>query len=203
MNTWQGTRVRLRAVEPADAETHFLWNQDSEMPRGLDYVWPPASRESVRRWAERTATEPPKGDELNFEIEDLEGTVVGNLCTHHCDRRTGCLSYGVAIRREHQCKGYASEAIFLVLRYFFEELRYQKVTVQVYSFNTPSIRLHERLGFQLEGRLRRTVYTHGRHYDELVYGMTVEEFREAYPVQAGPESEGPEAGGRPARRALG
>ncbi len=34
------------------------------------------------------------------------------------------------VRREHQRKGYASEAIRLVLRYFFEELRYQKVNAE-------------------------------------------------------------------------
>ncbi len=80
---------------------------------------------------------------------------------------------------------YASEAIVLVLRYFFEELRYQKVTVTVYSFNAPSIRLHESLGFQREGCLRRTVFTQGQHFDEIFFGMTVEEFRARY---AGPST---------------
>ncbi len=64
-----------------------------------------------------------------------------------------------------------------MLRYFFHELRYQKVTAQVYSFNAPSIALHERLGFQVEGRLRRMIFTHGRHFDELLYGMTVRNLR--------------------------
>jgi RimJ/RimL family protein N-acetyltransferase len=65
----------------------------------------------------------------------------------------------------------------LVLRYFFEELRYQKVTVHTQGNNTPSIRLHERLGFRLEGCLRRMAYTQGQFHDELVYGLTIEEFR--------------------------
>jgi RimJ/RimL family protein N-acetyltransferase len=82
-------------------------------------------------------------------------------------------------------KGYASEAILLVLRYYFLELGYQKVTATVYSFNTPSISLHERLGFQPEGRVRRTVYTQGQHFDELIFGMTREEF-EAQHLSIGP-----------------
>ena len=63
----------------------------------------------------------------------------------------------------------------LVLRYYFRELRYQKATVRVYSFNEASIRLHEKLGFQHEGRIRRTVYTNGALCDEIVLGLTVEE----------------------------
>jgi RimJ/RimL family protein N-acetyltransferase len=50
------------------------------------------------------------------------------------------------------------------------------VTAIVYSFNERSRRLHERLGFTLEGRLRRTAYTNGEHHDELYFGMMCEEF---------------------------
>jgi len=54
------------------------------------------------------------------------------------------------------------------------------VTVEVHANNPASITLHERLGFQLEGRLRRMIYTEGQYYDALCYGMTVEEFAAAH-----------------------
>ncbi|MDI7276723.1 MAG: GNAT family protein [Anaerolineae bacterium] len=186
MDIWQGELVRLRGVEPGDAEIHYGWNRDSEMARGVDRAWFPTSKEHVRRWAERAAAQTGEGDEFHFEIENRDGEVVGSINSHHCDPRAGTFSYGVAIRREHQRHGYASEAILLLLRYFFQELRYQKVTVQVASFNEASIHLHEQLGFQHEGRLRRTVFTRGRHYDELVFGMTAEEFEAAHPAYGAP-----------------
>jgi len=62
------------------------------------------------------------------------------------------------------------------MRYYFQELRYQKVTVHIYSFAEPSVKLHESLGFQLEGRIRRAVFTNGQYFDELIYGLTKEEF---------------------------
>jgi hypothetical protein len=46
----------------------------------------------------------------------------------------------------------------------------------VYSFNDASIRLHESLGFQREGRWRRMGYSEGQYFDLLFYGLTVEEF---------------------------
>ncbi len=63
------------------------------------------------------------------------------------------------------------------MRYYFEELRYQKVTVPVHSYNTASIHLHERLGFKLEGTHRRMGFTRGAYFDLLWYGMTVDEFQ--------------------------
>jgi RimJ/RimL family protein N-acetyltransferase len=177
---WQGEGVRLRAVEPEDAEQFFRWNQNSETTRMLDYVWPPGSLAAVRAWAQKVATQEVKDDAIFCIIEDIEGNVVGAINPHTTNRRVGSFAYGLSIGEEHRGRGYASEAILLLLRYFFEELRYQKVTVTVYECNSASIALHEKLGFQREGRLRRTVYTQGRYFDEFFYGMTCEEFAERY-----------------------
>jgi RimJ/RimL family protein N-acetyltransferase len=177
MDVWQSNLVRLRGVEPSDAEFFFAWNRDSDMTRFLEQVWLPVSFEFVKQWAERIAKQEPKDDNFQWVIENAQGELVGSITSHHCDRRTGTFEYGVAVKSEHQRQGYAAEAIQLVLRYFFDELRYQKATVQIHADNPASIQLHEKLGFQLEGRLRRIVFNHGQYFDSLVYGMTVEEFR--------------------------
>lgn len=179
-SSWSGERVRLRAVEPDDWPIHYEWNKDSEAARRGYWIPFPQSRESVRRWAEREATAEPQNDRFQFQIENLAGELVGTTNTTQCDLRNGTFSYGIMVRPEHQRKGYASEAIVLLLRYFFAELRYQKVFAGVYDFNEPSIGLHRRLGFQLEGRLRRKIYTGGSFHDELVFGMTAEEFAEQH-----------------------
>ena len=186
MDIWQGPTIRLRAVEPGDAEIFFAWNRDAELSRHLDFVWPPSSLERQRRWAEKTATQEPANDHYFMVIEAPDGQAAGCIDTHDCDRRAGTFRYGIAVRPEYQRRGYAREAILLVLRYFFDELRYQKVTVYVHSNNPASIGLHERLGFMPEGRLRRMIFTEGQYFDELFYGMTVEEYRAgrgpAYPA---------------------
>jgi RimJ/RimL family protein N-acetyltransferase len=111
-----------------------------------------------------------------MQIETLSGQLVGFIGSHSCNLQDGTFSYGVGIHPEHQRKGYAAEAVKLLLRFFFTERRYQKVTANAYSFNEASIWLHEKLGFQLEGRLRRMKYAMGQHHDELHFGMTREEF---------------------------
>ncbi|MCD6059265.1 MAG: N-acetyltransferase [Thermomicrobiales bacterium] len=173
---WQGERVRLRAIEPSDWEAYFAWNQDDEQARSVSNIPFPQSAEAVRQWAQQEATRKPERDAFRFVIKNETGEVVGDLTTHNCDARVGSFSYGITIRREHRRNGYAAEAITLVLRYYFRELRYQKATVTVFSFNEVSARLHEKLGFQLEGRIRRTQFTNGALHDELIYGITAEEF---------------------------
>jgi RimJ/RimL family protein N-acetyltransferase len=176
MNFWQGQKVRLRGIEPADAETFFRWNMDSETGRSLEFLWPPVSLAQVRQQIAAQALQKLERDEFHWIIEDATGTAVGSIDTHHCDARTGTFRYGIHVAAEHQRRGYASEAILLVVKYYFEELRYQKVTVGVFAPNEASIALHERLGFTREGTLRRMGYTHGAHFDQHYYGLTREEW---------------------------
>lgn len=176
MNFWNGEKVRLRGIEPSDAEFFFQANFDSERARFLDFVWPPASLSSVQAWAERLSKQPFEKDVFFWVIEDRNGLPVGSISTYNCHTRNGTFAYGVDVVTNQRRKGFASEAILLVLRYYFDELRYQKVTVPVHSNNTASILLHEQLGFQQEGVHRRMVYTQGQHFDEIWFGMTIEEF---------------------------
>jgi RimJ/RimL family protein N-acetyltransferase len=179
-NIWQGERVRLRAIEPEDWKIFNDWDLDSDTARDCYWVPFPKSQEAARKWALDLSLTAPKADVFDFVIENLQGEFVGVINTHDCDARNGTFKYGLAIRREHQRQGYASEAIRLVLRHFFQELRYQKVTVDVYAYNKASIKLHEKLGFQHEGRVRRVIFTRGAYHDSLILGLTIDEWREMH-----------------------
>jgi RimJ/RimL family protein N-acetyltransferase len=176
-NIFQGKLVRLRAFEPSDWEFHHEWDRnDTDGGRLTDEIWFPSPREAAQAWAERESKRGAENDVFRFQIERLDGELVGPINTHTVNRRCGTFMYGLAIRPRHRRQGYASEAIALVLRYYFGERRYQKVNAEVYGFNEPSMRLHEKLGFVLEGRLRRIQYSGGQFHDALIYGMTKEEF---------------------------
>lgn len=178
---WEGQKVRLRAREPEDWQVHAVWGQDTEAARTGDRIEFPLSREFLREGCRARALREPRKDYFDFCIETLDGTLVGSINSWDVDQRNGTLQYGIAVRREYQGRGYASEAVKLFLRFFFRELRYQKVNASIYEFNDASRILQERLGFQLEARLRQVIYTAGRHWDEYVYGLTAEEFDQLYP----------------------
>jgi len=66
--------------------------------------------------------------------------------------------------------------MMLILNDFFRVLRHQKALGAVDAFNEAPLRLHEKLGFQHEGRLRRVILSHGAFHDEFVLGLLAEEF---------------------------
>ena len=178
-NFWQGRLVRLRGVEPSDAETFARWNLDSETAREVDFLWPPVSLASIRKDLEELSLKKLEADAFTWVVEDADGNAVGSIATHHCDPRRGVFSYGLSVAREHRRRGYATEAVLLVVKYYFEELRYQKCLVGVHSNNPASIALHERLGFVREGTLRRAFYTGGQFHDHHHYGILKEEWEQS------------------------
>ena len=176
-NIWRGNLVRLRGVEVEDWEVLYSWSLDPELDQlTSSYVFPP-SKGYFKKWtAELAAKNPTSSHEFRWMIENHDGVVVGTINSHSCAHRHGTFSYGLGINRPYWRLGYASEAIYLVLRYFFHELGYQKVTPGVFAFNEGSLALHRALGFVEEGRLRRMIYTEGEYHDDIQFGMTREEF---------------------------
>jgi len=176
-NYWEGSLIRLRAVEAGDAEAHYRFNLSDDYGL-IDRIYPPGSLARVQEWANKQALAGFEDQTYSFQMESIEsGELVGGIATHDCDQRVGILSYGLHVFDQHRGRGYAREAICLVLRYYFRELRYQKANIPVYDINEASKRLHESLGFQREAVLRRSVYTGGEFSDLIWYGLTIEEFR--------------------------
>lgn len=175
---WQGKKLRLRAMLPSDGP--LFESFDDDISRQVDAVHFPQSQQRFQSWFDNELTRERDDNSFRWIAENLEGELVGTIDTFDCNRRFGTFKYGLALAPQHQAKGYAREMIFLVLRYYFHELRYQKVTPHVYSFNESSIKLHEGLGFKREGQLRNMVFSHGNFYDEIFYGMTRDEFDEMF-----------------------
>ncbi len=177
---FEGERVRLTAGKPGDGAVFEHWDavqtESARLLYQIEFPRPTPQPEPVAPAEAQPQASAHNGDNFPFTIETLDGVVVGAIHTQKCDPRSGTFMYGLAIFPPYQKLGYASEAVRLVLRYYFNERRYKKCTVEVFSYNPGSLRLHERLGFTLEARLRRMVYSAGAYHDALFYGMTKEEF---------------------------
>lgn len=133
----------------------------------MDSLHFPRSANKMREWIE----EQLEKDDFRFIAVDRDNNIVGIIETFDCDGKNGTFDYYLAVFEPYRGKGYAKEMILMVLRFFFLELAYQKVNITVYSFNNPSMRLHEK-----EGQLRNIIFTKGAYYDGICFGMTREEF---------------------------
>ena len=174
---WQGERVRLRPVREDDTERFFADTLDSPSRQLLQLgIELPTSTELLRADLIRYAGCEQVDDVILFVIETLAGEPVGGLSLHSQDQKNGRFGFGVVVGRKHRGKGYAIEAVRILLRYGFWERRHQKCESACVHTNTASISLHQALGFMEEGRLRRHHFFDGQYHDAILFGLTREEF---------------------------
>ena len=173
---WQGERTRLRPWRLEDAELRFMASLDSPtLALHQDGIVLPTSLELQRAWLEKAGGVQDDGM-LRFAMDNLDGVTVGWVTLHSRDQKNGTFGFGVAVYRAHRGQGYAVDAVRILLKYGFWEQRYQKCNSMCLDSNEASIRMHQKLGFIEEGRIRRNSFSNGEYQDEVLFGMTREEF---------------------------
>ena len=175
---WQGERVRLRPMHMDDVN---LWleeeQSDSEAVRFLSAgMTLPKSAHDAKEFGERYAEFNNRDERIMFSIETLDAELIGGINIHSMDQKNGTFETGSRIYSAYRGREYGFEAKLLVLRYAFHELRFQKYNIRCVDNNEPMVHHAQRLGCQQEGRIRRHIYMDGRHHDELIFGLTREEF---------------------------
>ncbi len=109
------------------------------------------------------------------------GKVIGSIGYEPDTKRPGinCRELGYALSEDYWGKGIMTEAAKAVIRYGFEEMGLDMVTIYRNPYNKRSGRVIEKCGFTLEGTLRSAnkVYD-GSIRDVMCFSMTKEEHQE-------------------------
>ncbi len=82
---------------------------------------------------------------------------------------------GYWVGREHNGRGYATEAVRLSVDYAFGELGLHRVQANVMTKNRRSARVLEKAGFRKEGLALRYLCIAGAWEDHDTYALTAEE----------------------------
>ena len=167
----QGERIYLRKVSPDDVnEAYCRWMNDSSTNRFLESRFYSHSPETLREYIVNK-----QGDSLNafFAIVLKEGNRhIGNIKLGPIDSNHRLADIGILIG-EKDCwgKGYASEAISLVVGYAFNTLSLHKVTAGCYAPNKGAIRAFEKIGFIQEGVRKAHCIFEGDYVDDVLLGL--------------------------------
>jgi RimJ/RimL family protein N-acetyltransferase len=171
-----GDLVKLRALEPSDAEALWRWNHDPEVMRWMDSGY----AQSLARVRQTLAERPRNGyGDVLFGIElRADGTLVGLVRLRDAEPETGNAELDIYLgEKEHWGHGYATDAIRAACRFGFEKMRLHKVTLTVVTENQAARRAYEKVGFVEEGRLREVFRHEGGWLDMYTMGLLNGELR--------------------------
>ena len=160
----EGELVRLRAVEPEDAENAFRWMNDREVARNLTARYP-FSLESEREWV-KGAGKPLDFANARFAVETKDGVHIGHCGLHNASAENRRAELGIMIgEKEYWGRGFGTDTMLTLLRFAFEQMNLHKVTLGVFEFNERGRVMYTKLGFVEEGRFREDLFQAGRYWD--------------------------------------
>ena len=111
-------------------------------------------------------------------VEKATGRIVGGSGLHRIDWSARVFEIGYWLREDAQGHGYASETVRLLTRLAFDELDANRVELRIDARNFASLRVAERVGYVVEGTLRRKLLaTDGTVADMHILSLIEEEYR--------------------------
>ncbi|MHA0320053.1 GNAT family N-acetyltransferase [Sphingomonas melonis] len=167
--TLHSARLTLRPRVTDDAEALFPTMADAEAMRWWSY--PPFTR--VEDLRAHFAEAHPDWRAWAVTLRD-DDWAIGFVAAGQ--RRADVSEIGYLFDRATWGQGVAREALGALLDQLFAEGQ-RRVFADIDPDNAPSIRLVERLGFTIEGRLRAEWETHIGVRDTLIYGLLRDEWR--------------------------
>jgi RimJ/RimL family protein N-acetyltransferase len=112
--------------------------------------------------------------------ENATGNYVGESYLANADWRVPCIETGYFVLKEYTRRGFASEALWGITRYAFEQMGVTRVELQCSTDNDASRGVAEKCGFVYEGRLRqRNRKKDGSLVDRLWFGLLRSEWEDA------------------------
>lgn len=104
-------------------------------------------------------------------VRKEDGAVIGTCGFHNLKPEHFRAEMGYEMGREFWGRGLMAEALAAILRYGYDALGFNRVEAFVNAGNERSVRILEKLGFQLDGTLREYEFARGRFVDQHCFSL--------------------------------
>jgi RimJ/RimL family protein N-acetyltransferase len=192
----ESERLILRRFADSDLVPFLAYRNDPEVARYQD--WESCTEQEATTMIEELKSLQPgtPGEWFQFAIELKEtGALIGD-CALKVEQDGRQAEIGFSLSREHQGKGYASEAVSRLLDYAFGDLGLHRVVAITDQENEPSFALLERLGMRREGCFVQNAWFKGRWVSEYLYAVLADEWFRRKPWRSTVKGEPKMAGRR-------
>jgi diamine N-acetyltransferase len=168
----EGDKISLRPPEPSDVDLMLSWENDPEVWT-VSRLHTPYSRFQVEQYVLSDQFDIFVQKQLRFLIcERKENRPVGCIDLFDFDPIHSRLGVGILIgSKEDRGKGYASQALEMIINYCFKTLNLHQVYAQIGKTNNDSLRLFQSKGFEQTGVRRDWLKSGNSFSDELFYQL--------------------------------
>jgi diamine N-acetyltransferase len=163
-----GKDVNLRAVEPADLDLLYELENNTEWWH-LSNTVTPFSRFVLEQYIMNAHLDIYSTKQLRLMIEiivDEKPVTIGTIDLFEFDPVNLRAGVGILVAKEWQSKGFASEALSLLVDYGFNTLNLHQLYCGICTDNESSLKLFQKQGFRITGTREQWVRNRQQWVDE-------------------------------------
>jgi diamine N-acetyltransferase len=165
----QGKNIRLRALEPQDADLLYNWENDESIWL-LSNTITPFSKFVIEQYVMNSHNDIFTAKQLRLMI-DKKGEneeTVGSIDIFDFDPVNRRAGIGILIRKPDRRKGYAKEAISILIKYCFSILNLHQLYCNISAENPVSLKLFQQAGFSVIGLKKEWIFSNDNWIDEYI-----------------------------------
>ena len=170
-------RIKLRLFEINDCERMFYnWANDDEVTKYL--TWKPhKSIEDTKNILEQWIKNYSKKDfyQWAIELKDINEPI-GSIGVVKQSDEINMVHIGYCIGKRWWNKGITSEALKIIIKFFFEEVGINRIESRHDPNNPNSGKVMEKCGMKYEGLMRKADKNNQGVVDYIEYGILAEEY---------------------------
>ncbi|MDP4600235.1 MAG: GNAT family N-acetyltransferase, partial [Polaribacter sp.] len=165
MQTLQGNFIKLRALEPEDLE--FLFQiENNEIFWEVSHTQTPFSKFVLKNYLENAHLDIYETKQLRLIIEEKSNAnKVGMIDLFDFNPQHKRAGIGILIHPDSQQKGFASEALSILIQYAFTHLHLHQLFANILTDNEKSLQLFMKYSFKKVGIKKEWIFSEGKMKD--------------------------------------
>ena len=168
MQVLTGSKIHLRALESEDLDFLFTVENDISFWE-ISSTQTPFSRHILQQYLENAHLDIYEAKQLRLIIADNKtNKSLGIIDLFEFNPQHKRAGVGILIIKDEQQKGYASEALNLLISYSFNQLNLHQLFANITIDNKNSIQLFKKQDFIQIGIKKEWIYSQGKFKDEVL-----------------------------------
>lgn len=166
-----GKKIKLRALEPSDLELLYHWENDAATWT-VSNTQTPFSKYVLEQYIANAHLDIYSTKQLRLIICDLKDKAIGCIDLFDFDPNHKRAGVGILIASTNdRKKGYATEALELLIKYAFSTLNLHQLYCNITTDNEASIKLFKRHKFKIAGTKKDWIRDGNSFLDECIFQL--------------------------------
>lgn len=168
----ENNNINIRALYQEDESLILKWKENENLRNMIGTNFPINELEH-QKWFENKMLD--KNGRI-FIIEENFQVPIGLIGFNKIDWINRNAELFIFIGdKQYRGRGIGEKATKKLIEFASDNLNLVMIYLKVFSFNSSAIKLYEKLGFCIDGKLRKSKYFHGEYYDTVFMSKILKE----------------------------